>query len=70
LYRPYLHFVLPRLAGILTGEPEAYRYLGRSIETFPRGAAFLQVLERNGFTSAKAEPLSGGIVTVYLAAKA
>lgn len=65
LYRLYLHTVLPRLAGLLTGEPDAYRYLGRSIEAFPSGAALCAVMQEAGFVDACAEPLSGGIVTLY-----
>lgn len=70
LYRPYLHHVLPRLAGWLTGEPDAYRYLGASIEAFPSGRALCALIEAAGFREASAEPLSGGIVGLYTAAKA
>ena len=66
-YRFYLHFVLPRLAGWLTGEPAAYQYLGDSIESFPRGTAMTALMEEAGFVNAIARPLSGGIVTAYLA---
>jgi demethylmenaquinone methyltransferase / 2-methoxy-6-polyprenyl-1,4-benzoquinol methylase len=66
-YRFYLHFVLPRLAGWLTGEPAAYQYLGDSIESFPRGTAMTALVEEAGFLKAIARPLSGGIVTAYLA---
>jgi demethylmenaquinone methyltransferase / 2-methoxy-6-polyprenyl-1,4-benzoquinol methylase len=69
-YRLYLHFVLPRLAGWLTGEPAAYQYLGDSIESFPRGTAMTALMEEAGFVNAVARPLSGGIVTAYLAKRA
>jgi demethylmenaquinone methyltransferase / 2-methoxy-6-polyprenyl-1,4-benzoquinol methylase len=69
VYRIYLHHVLPRLAGIVTGEKQAYDYLGASIEKFPSGAAMSELIEGNGFCGATAEPLSGGIVTVYCATK-
>ena len=36
-YRLYLHKVLPRFAAAITGNKEAYEYLGSSIESFPRG---------------------------------
>lgn len=67
LYRLYLHRVLPRLAGVLTGEPDAYRYLGGSIEEFPRGPAMIELVEKAGFREGRARPLSGGVVTVYTA---
>lgn len=69
LYRPYLHLVLPRLAGWLTGEWDAYRYLGDSIEAFPCGAELCALVEQAGLREAKAEPLAGGIVTLYTATK-
>lgn len=67
LYRPYLHLVLPRLAGLLTGEKAAYDYLGDSIEKFPCGLAMCAVIEGAGFADAKCERLSGGIVSLYTA---
>ncbi len=65
LYRPYLHWVLPRLAGWVTGEMQAYEYLGQSIEQFPQGAAMCALLESVGFHEAEHQPLSGGIVSIY-----
>lgn len=70
LYRPYLHKVLPRIAGALTGEPGAYRYLGDSIEKFPSGAAMEALLEEAGFYQPRSTRLSGGIVTLYTATAA
>ena len=66
-YRFYLHRCLPLLASIVTGQKAAYDYLGGSIEKFPSGRAMLEMLERNGFTKATAEPLTGGIATMYTA---
>jgi demethylmenaquinone methyltransferase/2-methoxy-6-polyprenyl-1,4-benzoquinol methylase len=65
VYRPYLHHVLPRLAGWVTGEKKAYRYLAESIEAFPSGAALCNLMAIAGFGEAKCEPLSGGIVSIY-----
>ena len=66
-YRPYLHHVLPRLAGLLTGKKAAYDYLGDSIEKFPCGPAMCALIESAGFADAKCELLSGGIVSLYTA---
>ena len=68
-YRFYLHRCLPLLASIVTGQKAAYDYLGGSIEKFPSGVEMLELVERNGFTMASAEPLTGGIATIYAAAK-
>lgn len=66
-YRFYLHCILPRLAGRLTGHGDTYEYLGGSIEQFPSGEAMGTLLMDCGFASPKAEPLTGGIVSVYVA---
>ena len=67
LYRFYLHRFLPCIAGVVTGERDAYQYLGASIEKFPSGNAMCELLERSGLRAATAQPLSGGIVTIYRA---
>lgn len=68
-YRLYLHHVLPRVAGALTGRKDAYEYLGESIEGFPRGRAMLALMESCGFELAAARPLCGGIATIYTATR-
>lgn len=67
-YRLYLHHVLPRIAGWLTGAPDAYTYLGDSIEIFPAGEQMQDLLRRCGFKEPQAEPLTRGIVSIYTAA--
>jgi demethylmenaquinone methyltransferase/2-methoxy-6-polyprenyl-1,4-benzoquinol methylase len=69
VYRFYLYRCLPSMASIVTGQKDAYDYLGGSIEKFPSGAAMLALIERNGFTMAAAEPLTAGIATIYTAYK-
>jgi demethylmenaquinone methyltransferase / 2-methoxy-6-polyprenyl-1,4-benzoquinol methylase len=68
-YRFYLHRCLPLLASIVTGQKAAYDYLGGSIEKFPSGGEMLELIEKNGFAMASAEPLTGGIATIYTATK-
>ena len=64
-YRFYLHQVLPRMAGWLTGQRDAYEYLGGSIEQFPSGTRMCELLETCGFESTRADGLTGGVVSVY-----
>lgn len=66
-YRFYLHRILPALAGAITGERQAYEYLGGSIEAFPSGKAMETLLRDAGFASATATPLMGGISSLYAA---
>lgn len=64
-YRWYLHHVLPRMAGWLTGQKDAYEYLGGSIEAFPSGSAMTALLESCGFEKTSASPVTLGVVTIY-----
>lgn len=69
IYRFYLHRCLPALAAFVTRQRDAYDYLGASIEQFPSGRAMLELISQNGFGSATATPLTGGIATIYTAEK-
>jgi len=68
-YRFYLHNVLPKMAGFLTKETDAYEYLGGSIEQFPAGTEMIALLEKNGLSQGTATPLTFGVVSVYEAVK-
>lgn len=67
VYRLYLHRVLPRVAGWLTGRPEAYEYLAESIESFPRGEAMRDLLRESGFADPAEIPLCLGVAAIYTA---
>jgi demethylmenaquinone methyltransferase/2-methoxy-6-polyprenyl-1,4-benzoquinol methylase len=69
-YRFYLHNILPKMAGLLTGETDAYEYLGGSIEQFPAGEKMTTLLTQTGFTTATVTPLTFGVVSVYDAGNA
>ena len=68
-YRAYLHRILPRIAGWVTGNSGAYTYLGDSIESFPRGAALCELMQASGFTEALCKPQLTGIAAIYTAQK-
>ena len=67
IYRFYLHRILPRFAALLTGDRSAYEYLGASIEEFPQGEGMTALIAAAGFSEARCEPLTGGIVSLYTA---
>ncbi len=68
-YRWYLHKILPKLAGWITQQKDAYEYLGASIEQFPSGEKMVELVEQNGYEEAACERLSCGIVSIYTARK-
>jgi demethylmenaquinone methyltransferase/2-methoxy-6-polyprenyl-1,4-benzoquinol methylase len=64
-YRWYLHNVLPHMAGLLTGQKDAYEYMGGSIEAFPSGKVMTELLESCGYTKTTATPITFGVCTLY-----
>ena len=68
-YRFYLHRCMPLLGSFLTQKKSAYDYLGESIEEFPSGDAMCELMRRTGYVCPGFERLTGGIVTIYTAAK-
>lgn len=69
-YLLYLRFILPLLGGWISGYPEAYRYLNRTIEEFPAGSAFAALMLRNPFHSVTWHSMQWGAVTLYVGRKA
>jgi len=65
LYRSY-SFISPRLAAALGGDPEAYRYLPRSIEAFYDPEALATLLRNAGFTHVRFERLTFGIAAIHV----
>ncbi|MEZ0372984.1 MAG: bifunctional demethylmenaquinone methyltransferase/2-methoxy-6-polyprenyl-1,4-benzoquinol methylase UbiE [Candidatus Sericytochromatia bacterium] len=64
-YLLYLRHVLPRIGALISGDSYAYRYLNQTIETFPYGQAFCDLMIEAGFRDVEALPLTGGIATIY-----
>ncbi len=69
LYKFYFRYILPTLGRMVSKHSSAYTYLPESVRAFPEGKVFCQMLERCGFKSAKARPLTLGITTLYTAVK-
>ncbi|OAI56200.1 methyltransferase [Verrucomicrobiaceae bacterium SCGC AG-212-N21] len=65
----YLRHFMPRIAGLITGQRGAYEYLCGSIEKFPAGPAMCQLMQGNGFRTARSTPLTFGIASLYHATK-
>jgi demethylmenaquinone methyltransferase / 2-methoxy-6-polyprenyl-1,4-benzoquinol methylase len=69
VYNFYLNRVLPRIAGLVSGDKEAYQYLADSIAGFYDPAELLAMMEETGFRKSSARPLTFGIVTIYTGVK-
>jgi len=65
LYPFHLRGILPRLGGMISGNRYAYRYLNETVETFPHGEEFCDLMRQAGFAEVQAEPMTFGIATIY-----
>jgi demethylmenaquinone methyltransferase/2-methoxy-6-polyprenyl-1,4-benzoquinol methylase len=68
-YYAYLKLVLPAIAAFVTGDRSAYEYLGGSIASFPDRAAMSAEIQRAGFATVRARPLTFGVVALHEAVK-
>ncbi|MES2273036.1 MAG: bifunctional demethylmenaquinone methyltransferase/2-methoxy-6-polyprenyl-1,4-benzoquinol methylase UbiE [Chlamydiota bacterium] len=65
----YLRHILPRIGGLLSKAPTAYRYLNQTIETFPSGKDFCLLMKSASFQNIQAYPMALGGVTLYVGEK-
>src|SRR5262249_55063611 len=59
LYDFHAFEIIPRLAALTTGRPEAYRYLVESIRQFPRQEPFAALIRAAGFARVRYRNLTG-----------
>ncbi len=67
VYSLLLRFFVPTLAGLLTGDRGAYRYLGDSIEGFPDHVRLAQEIRDAGFADVYVLRMTMGIVALHVA---
>ena len=68
-YKFYTNFILPVIGKIFSKDKVAYSYLSESANSFPFGEAFNNILQKNGFKSAKNLPVTFGVASIYTALK-
>jgi len=67
-FRNFCKFYIGRIAPFLVqmfSRKQAYQYLDKSIQAFPEGKNFIQVMENAGFAGIYQKPLSFGICSIY-----
>ena len=69
-YGLYLNRILPKVAGLLTGQGGAYQYLAGSIGEFPYGEKMIELFKNAKFQDCECRSLSGGIASIYTGLKA
>lgn len=65
----YSKYIIPLLGKSISKDSSAYTYLPESVEAFPEGQAFVDILKKVGYKNVKSRLVSGGIATIYYGTK-
>ena len=68
-YNFYFKFILPKIGRLVSKDKAAYTYLPESVEAFPDGAKFENILTKVGFKNTTCVSLTFGISSIYTARK-
>ena len=69
LYNLYFKYILPIIGKIISKDNSAYTYLPESVQAFPYGDKFLEILNKTGYKNTVCKPLTFGISSIYLGQK-
>lgn len=65
IYQFYFNHILPMFGRLFSKDGAAYSYLPDSVNKFPEGEDFLNMMAEAGFSSLAQRRLSGGVATIY-----
>ncbi|MFL9482247.1 bifunctional demethylmenaquinone methyltransferase/2-methoxy-6-polyprenyl-1,4-benzoquinol methylase UbiE [Chitinophagaceae bacterium LWZ2-11] len=68
-YNLYMNIVTPGIGKMLSKNKDAYQYLNDSVQAFPEGQTFLNIMNEAGFTQTYLKSLTLGICTIYCGSK-
>ncbi|MBL7702591.1 MAG: bifunctional demethylmenaquinone methyltransferase/2-methoxy-6-polyprenyl-1,4-benzoquinol methylase UbiE [Ferruginibacter sp.] len=68
-YNFYMKIVTPNVGKIFSKNRNAYQYLDESIQKFPEGKNFVNILDNLGYKNTYFKPLSLGICSIYCGEK-
>jgi demethylmenaquinone methyltransferase / 2-methoxy-6-polyprenyl-1,4-benzoquinol methylase len=69
LYRWYCRTLLPRIGGVLSGNPNAYKYLPASVSRFFRPAELASLMKQVGYSPVSYELWTLGSVALHTGVK-
>jgi demethylmenaquinone methyltransferase/2-methoxy-6-polyprenyl-1,4-benzoquinol methylase len=64
-YNLYLNLIAPWIGRVVSKNKNAYQYLNESVQTFPEGKDFVQILNKLGYKNPSCKTLSLGISSIY-----
>jgi len=69
VYNFYFKNILPNIGKLVSKDSRAYTYLPESVQAFPEGKDFLDILQKVGFQNVQQQALTFGISSIYVAQK-
>lgn len=69
IYNLYMKIVAPGFGKLIAKNAEAYQYLNDSVQRFPEGRAFVEIMNEAGFKQTYSKALTMGICTIYCGSK-
>lgn len=69
VYNLYMNRIAPGFGKLIAKNKDAYQYLNDSVQRFPEGQQFIDILKNVGYTSTYSNILTLGICTVYCGSK-
>ena len=69
IYQFYFQWILPKIGKLISKNHAAYTYLPDSVQAFPDGDDFLNILDKIGFQKNQCTPLTLGISSIYSGSK-
>jgi len=70
IYNLYMKVAAAGIGKWVAKNKEAYEYLNESVQAFPEGKQFLEIMGKTGYTNAYLKTLTLGICSIYCAKKA
>jgi demethylmenaquinone methyltransferase/2-methoxy-6-polyprenyl-1,4-benzoquinol methylase len=69
IYSFYFKRVCPFIGKLFSRDNRAYTYLNESVNAFPDGTDFLEIMHKIGYSDCRQYPLTFGIATIYTGKK-
>jgi len=68
-YNLYMKIITPGVGKLIAKNKDAYQYLNNSVQRFPEGQNFIDILNKTGYGSTYYKALTLGICTIYCGSK-
>jgi demethylmenaquinone methyltransferase/2-methoxy-6-polyprenyl-1,4-benzoquinol methylase len=69
IFNIYFNYFCPFIGRLFSKDVRAYTYLNESVNAFPSGKNFTDILEKIGFRNVVWKPLTFGICAMYTCEK-